>query len=178
MSDAIDLRERQAPLKAQYSTDPASGQTTISVRSVTSGNHPMRSTVAADADPSWTWTSSAHPFAGGFGDAPCSGDLLLASLAACQEITLRMVAGVMGITLDSVEIVVEGDMDFLGTMGIDAEVPVGFQEIRTSVHVTADAPADRLERLARRAEQYCVVASTLRNSPTMESTFTTTSTSL
>ena len=177
MTDQNDLRERQAPLKAKYTADPTSGQLTITVRSVTAGTDPMRSTIAADANPDWTWESSAHPFAGGFGDAPCSGDILLASLAACQEITLRMVAAVMGIELETVEIVVEGDMDFLGTMGIDAEVPVGFQEIRTSVSIAADAPADRLERLARRAEQYCVVASTLRNSPKMESRFSTVSTS-
>jgi uncharacterized OsmC-like protein len=37
--------------------------------------------------------------AGGEGDLACSGDLLLASLAACQEITQRMVAAAMGIEL-------------------------------------------------------------------------------
>jgi uncharacterized OsmC-like protein len=50
-------------------------------------------------------------------------------------------------------------------MGIDPETPVGFQRIRTEIAIDADAPADRLERLARRAERYCVVASTLRQPP-------------
>jgi uncharacterized OsmC-like protein len=167
MDQPLDLRERQAPIKERFKNDPASAKTTISVRSATQGHHPMRSTIAADADPSWTWDSTAHPQAGGFGDAPCSGDLLLASLAACQEVTLRMVAAAMGIQLDEVEIAVEGDMDFQGTMGTDPETPVGFTEIRTRVNVTADAPADRLERLAQRAEKYCVVNATLRNSPAM-----------
>jgi uncharacterized OsmC-like protein len=167
MEESFDLRERQAPLKAQYKEDPESGKTTISVRSVTKGNHPMRAKIAADADPSWTWNSTAHPYAGGFGDDPCSGDLLMAALAACQEVTLRMVASAMNITLDTVDITVEGDMDFQGTMGTDPDTPVGFTNIRTKVNITADAPADRLERLAQRAEKYCVVNATLRESPEM-----------
>lgn len=171
-----ELRDRQKPIKDRYTNDPEAGKTTLSVRSTTVGNHPMKSTICADADTSWTWDSTAHPFAGGFGDAPCSGDLLLASLAACQEVTLRMVAGVMGIELDEVEIVVEGDMDFQGTMGTRPDTPVGFQQIRTRVNIKADAPEDRLARLAQRAEHYCVVASTLRESPTLTTDISATST--
>jgi uncharacterized OsmC-like protein len=127
----------------------------------------MFSRIEADAVGT-TYDASAHPFAGGDGEIACSGDLLLASLAACQEITLRMVAAAMGIRLDHVELTVEGDMDFRGTMGIDVATPVGFQEIRTKMRIAADAPTDRLERLVQRAERYCVVASTLRQSPHME----------
>ncbi|MGD9711898.1 MAG: OsmC family protein, partial [Thermomicrobiales bacterium] len=124
MDEPIDLRARQAPIKERFKNDPASAKTTISVRSVTEGNHPMNVTIGADADPSWTWKSTAHPQAGGFGDFPCSGDMLMASLAACQEVTLRMVAAAMGIQLQSVEVIVEGDMDFQGTMGTDPDIPV------------------------------------------------------
>jgi uncharacterized OsmC-like protein len=81
-----------------------------------------------------------------------------------------MVAAAMGIPLKEVEVVVEGDLDFRGTMGIDPETPVGFQQIRTKVRVVADAPADRLQRLAQRAERYCVVASTLRQPPELTTT--------
>ena len=100
--------------------------------------------------------------AGGEGDLACCGDLLLASLSACQEFTLRLVAAAMGIKLENVEVNIEGDLDFHGTMGIDPETPVGFQQIRTSVRFDADAPPDRLQRLAERAERYCVVGATLR----------------
>ena len=164
------LRERQAPLKARYEADPESAKLTIVVRSVTEGDDPMRVRIAPDAVPGVAWDAAAHPYAGGEGDLVCSGDLLLGSLAACQEITLRMVAAAMGIALQEVEVVVEGDMDFRGTMGIDRETPVGFQEIRTKVRIVADAPEDRLERLAQRAERYCVVASTLRQSPRLTTT--------
>jgi uncharacterized OsmC-like protein len=160
------LRERQAPLKERYQSDPESARLVLSVRSVTSGDDPTRcaiSTVNSLGPNGLTWQAGAHPMAGGEGDLACSGDLLLASLAACQEITLRMVAAAMGIELRNVEIDVAGDLDFRGTMGIDAETPVGFLRIRTTVRFDADAPADRLQRLAARAERYCVVGATLRD---------------
>jgi uncharacterized OsmC-like protein len=162
------LRERQAPLKARYESDPDSAKLTITVRSSTEGDDPTRCrirTASGEERPLASWDVGAHPYAGGDGELACSGDLLLASLAACQEITLRMVAAAMGIALISVEVTVEGDLDFRGTMGVDPETPVGFTAIRTRVRVAADAPEDRLQRLAQRAERYCVVASTLRHSP-------------
>ncbi len=163
------LRERQAPLKAQYEADPESAKLVMTVRSATSGDDPTRCSVArvGTLGDGVTWEAGAHPMAGGEGDLACSGDLLLASLAACQEITLRMVAAAMGIELRDVEVNIEGDLDFRGTMGIDPETPVGFQRIRTSVKFDADAAPDRLQRLAERAERYCVVGATLREGTTL-----------
>lgn len=172
MTAAPTLRERQAPLKSRYEAEPESAKLTITVRSVTEGDDPMRCRIAttALAEPV-AWNVGAHEMAGGAGELACSGDVLLASFAACQEITLRMVAAAMGITLDRVEVTVSGDMDFRGTMGLDPETPVGFTAIRTDIRLAADAPEDRLQRLAQRAERYCVVASTLRQSPAMTTTF-------
>lgn len=164
------LRERQAPLKARYEADPASARLTMRVRSVTAGSDPTRCTIATE-DASGTvlasWDAAAHPYAGGDGELACSGDLLLASLAACQEITVRMVAAAMGVELQELEVVVEGDIDFRGTMGIDPETPVGFTAIRSSVRLAADVPEDRLAKLAARAERYCVVGATLREGTTL-----------
>lgn len=168
------LRDRQAPLKARYQSDPASAKLTISVRSVTDGNDPLRSRIAttpgADAAPI-LFEAVAHPYAGGADDQACSGDLLLAALAACQEITIRMVAAAMSIELTRLELAVEGDLDFRGTMGIDPEAAVGFERIRTKVTLAAEAPPDRLERLVQRAERYCVVNATLRQGPELHTTF-------
>ena len=171
---APTLRERQAPLKARYEADPGSAKLTIAVRSVTEGSDPTRcriSTVPADGGETVAWDGAAHPYAGGPSDMACSGDLLLASLAACQEITLRMVATAMGIELKKVDLTVEGDMDFRGTMGIDPETPVGFTAIRTAVRLEAEASPERLEKLRQRAERYCVVGATLRESPRLALTF-------
>ena len=45
------LRERQAPLKAQYEADPESAKLVMSVRSATSGDDPTRCTVATVGTP-------------------------------------------------------------------------------------------------------------------------------
>ena len=174
MSIAPTLRERQAPLKARYEADPASAKLTITVRSASEGDDPMRCRIATSPVPgvdATAWDVGAHAMAGGVDGVACSGDLLLASLAACQEITLRMVAAAMGIPLQHIEVTVSGDLDFRGTMGVDPETPVGFTAIRTDVRLAADAPEDRLQRLVQRAERYCVVASTLRQPPTLTTTF-------
>jgi uncharacterized OsmC-like protein len=170
----VSLRERQAPLKSQYESDPDSAKLVISVRSATSGDDPTRCTISsfnAVGNHQTQWDAGAHPMAGGEGDLACSGDLLLASLAACQEITLRMVAAAMGIELRSVDIQVDGDLDFRGTMGIDPETPVGFQRIRTTIRFDADAPEERLQRLVARAERYCVVGATLREGTELTTDF-------
>ena len=166
------LRDRQAPLKTRYEAEPESAKLTITVRSTTEGDDPMRCRIATTAlADQVAWDVGAHAMAGGTGELACSGDVLLASLAACQEITLRMVAAAMGIVLHEVEVTVEGEMDFRGTMGLDPETPVGLTDVRTDIRVVADAPPDRLERLAQRAERYCVVASTLRQPPSLTTTF-------
>jgi len=171
---APTLRQRQAPLKARYQDDPASAQLTTTVRSVTTGAEPTRVRVATERQGELAphaWDVGAHPMAGGDGELACSGDLFLASLAACQEITVRMVAAAMGIVPRSIVVTVEGDVDVRGTMGVDPEVPVGYRAIRTEIAVDADAPADRLQRLAQRAERYCVVSATLRQPPAVTTTF-------
>src|SRR5262245_55870308 len=102
MPQTMSLRERQAPLKARYQAEPGSGKLTITVRSVTEGDDPTRcriATVPFGGGAPATYDVAAHPMAGGDGEPACSGDVLLASLAACQEITLRMVAAAMGIRL-------------------------------------------------------------------------------
>jgi uncharacterized OsmC-like protein len=145
----------------------------MSAHSVTMGDDPTRCTIAVPnggGELAISWEAGAHPMAGGDGEVACSGDLLLASLAACQEITLRMVATAMGVTLRNVDLRVEGDLDFRGTMGIDPETPVGFESIRTIISFDADEPPVRLEKLVARAERYCVVGATLRDGTELTTT--------
>lgn len=171
MSSTFNLRERQTPLKERFVSEPATANATMQIRSVTEASpNPTRVRVHTEAGGGVSWDVGAHELAAGDGDLPCSGDVFLASLAACQEITIRMVAAAMGIELTRLDLTVEGDMDFRGTMGVDPDVPVGYQSIRVNVEIDADAPADRLERLVQRAEKYCVVGATLKQPPQVQMT--------
>src|SRR5438132_7813724 len=89
----VNVRQIQAPIRERYSADPDSAPMVIKVRSGESDlSDPLHCTVRPDAQPEVEWRSGAHGAVGGDGDVPCSADLLLGALVACQETTLRMVA--------------------------------------------------------------------------------------
>ena len=97
----VDIRARQAPLRQLYTDDPAAAPRTLRVRGGSSTlSDPLHAVVTPDSVPGAEFRSGAHVAVGGEGDAPCSADLLLAALAACQEVTLRMVAANMDIAIE------------------------------------------------------------------------------
>jgi uncharacterized OsmC-like protein len=168
------IRETQRRLRESYAAEPAGFVIRLRVQGG-SGDlaDPLHADVRPVSIPGTTWKSGAHPAVGGDGDAPCSADLLLGALAACQEITLRMVAANMGIELEELQIDVEGDWDPRGTLAMGKEFPIGLTGIRcrTRVKVREDEPSDRTDRLLRSAERYCVVLDTLRHGLPVETTF-------
>ena len=171
---SINLRELQGPIKTRYQEQPEAAKITLRVKSRGSDlSDPLHCTIAPEANQDVTWSSGAHPGVGGVGDVPCSGDLLLGALAACQEITIRMVAAAMGIELEALEVEAIGDLDLRGTLGMDREVPVGFSSIRCESWVTVkdDGRPERAKRLLENAERYCVVLNTLRSGVSVESKF-------
>ena len=113
------------------------------------------------------YAAGAHPGVGGSGSAACSGDLLLAALAACAQLTCQMVAANMGLEGLGVSVTVEGDLDLRGTLGT-ADVPVGFEAIRVRFGLSGDVPGERLDKLKERTERYCVVLQTLLTPPPIE----------
>ena len=171
----IDVRALQAPIRERYGEDPGSAPVVLSVHGGGSDlTDPLHCVVVPESVPEAVLRAGAHPAVGGDHDAPCSGDLLLAALAACQETTVRMVAANMGIDLEELEVSVEGDWDPRGTLAMGKEFPIGITAIRarTRVVVRGDEGGERAERLLRSAERYCVVLSTLRAGVPVESTFT------
>ena len=171
----VDVRARQAPIRQRYGDDPGSAPLVLRVHGGSSDlADPLHCVVSPESVPDAVFRCGAHPAVGGDGDVPCSGDLLLAALAACQETTLRMVAANMGIDLEDLEVSIEGDWDPRGTLAMGKEFPIGISAIRahTRVVVRGDERGERAERLLRSAERYCVVLNTLRAGVPVESTFT------
>jgi len=154
--DADELRAVQAPLKERYRDDPSAAVVTLTARgSLDEGIACSIETGRALA------TAGLHPATGGDGTLLCSGDMLLAALAACAGVTLRAVATALGIPVHGGTVVAEGDLDFRGTLAVDRDAPVGFADVR--LRFLLDTPADEAQRatLLRLTERYCVVLQTI-----------------
>lgn len=162
---SFDLRQRQRPLKNLYRERPEAAVITITARGTQTGI-PISCNVDLGRA---IYEAQAHPGVGGAGTGACSGDLLLGALAACAQLTAQMVAEAMGIRAEKIEVTVEGDLDLRGTLGIDPSAPVGFKAIRSRIEVVApDAAPEQLASLREKVEKYCVVLSTLRSPPPVE----------
>jgi uncharacterized OsmC-like protein len=161
----MDLRTTQQPLKDGYREDPSSASITLTARGSETGGPTGCSVDLGRA----IQAAEAHVGVGGPGTGACSGDLLLGALAACAQITCQMVATAMEIPTERIEVVVEGDLDLRGTLGVDREAPVGFSAIRMRYEI--DAPGvdqQRLASLHTKAERYCTVLQTLRDAPRID----------
>src|SRR4051812_29447397 len=155
----MDVRTLQRPLKDGYRQDPKSSRITLTARG-TQTDAPISCSVDLGRA---IYNAEAHRGVGGAGTGACSGDLLLGALAACAQLTCQMVASAMGIEAQRIEVLVEGDLDLRGTLGIDREVPAGFSDIRVRFEVDApEASAEELASLISKTERYCTVLQSLR----------------
>jgi uncharacterized OsmC-like protein len=158
----MDLREIQKPLKDRYREDPDASKITLKADGA-QGDDAMSCSVDLGR---LVQEAEAHTGVGGAGTAACSGDLLLGALAACAQLTCQMVATNMGLEIERIEVLVEGDLDLSGTLGVDKEVPPGFTDIRLRFDVDAPgADREQLDSLISKTERYCTVLQTLRRPP-------------
>lgn len=179
MSAAQVLREKQAPIKDSYRSDPSSAIVTLrSTGSLDSSSITCKLSTGAAAKEA-SRVAGLHQKAGG--DDPsisgelCSGDMLLDALVACSGVTLKAVATALGIPIVSGTVSAEGDLDFKGTMGVDRNAPVGITGIRLEFQVEfgeredgREVSQEELEKLGKLTERYCVVLQTLVHKPQIE----------
>jgi uncharacterized OsmC-like protein len=81
----------------------------------------------------------------------------LIALASCQAITYRFWAAKLGIGLDTVEVIAEGDLDVRGFFGFDDSVRPGFTAIRLKITPAGPEPAERYQQLADVVDAHCPV---------------------
>ena len=161
-----ELRQRQAPIKARYKDDPAAARHTFHAEGTLLPDRPSVRVQTAFA----RYDAGLHEKAGGDGTEACSGDLLLESLVACAGVTFNVVATALGVGFRSAQVVVEGEGDFRGTLGLAKDVPVGITDIRLRFEVDTDAGDEQLATLLKLTERYCVIFQTLRVPPRLSAT--------
>jgi uncharacterized OsmC-like protein len=164
--NAEELRRLQAPIKARYKQDPAAAKQTFRAVGTLLQDRPACRIESRFGE----IDAGLHPAAGGDGKDACSGDMLLEAVAACAGVTLNSVATAMSIPLRSARVIVEGDGDFRGTLGVDRDIPVGVTDIRVRFEIDSPASDEQLAMLMKLTERYCVILQTLRTPPAIEAT--------
>ncbi|MFB6170492.1 MAG: OsmC family protein [Haloarculaceae archaeon] len=162
MSD-VDLREEQAPLKERYDDHPDEAKISLSATGDQADDVRACSVDIGRA----IYEAELHEDAGGPGSAACSGDLLLGALAACSQLTAQAVAENFGVDAD-ISVEAEGGLDLRGTLGIDEDATVGFEDVQLNVSVDGDVDEETAAAIRAATEKYCVVYQTLENPPGVE----------
>jgi uncharacterized OsmC-like protein len=90
-------------------------------------------------------------------------ELVLAGLASCLTAGVAAVAQNREIQLNSVSATLEGEMDVRGILGIDADVRNGFDGIKVTYHIDADASPDDIKSLVAQSQKRSAVYDIISN---------------
>ena len=90
-------------------------------------------------------------------------EYLLVGLASCLSAGVASVAQNRGIQLRSVESVVEGGHDIRGILGADSDVRNGFNDIKVTFTIDADASREDIEALVAQSQKRSAVYDALTN---------------
>jgi uncharacterized OsmC-like protein len=162
---------RQQALRELYAEHPEAATIRKRVRTGPGGDgDPFHSTVVPQNVPhperpyGVEWRIGPDEAVGGLHDAPNPGDLLCGALAGCFDGTVRMIAGLLGVELEQLEVEASASMDVRGALAIDPEIRVGLQAMRLHVRLrpAPGTPAHVTDALTRAAERYCITLDTLR----------------
>jgi len=100
---------------------------------------------------------------GGANDGPNPVEYLIGAWAGCLNVVVHTVSEERGITLDSVKIDINGDLDPRKLLGIDDDVRAGYQEINVQIEVESDADEEALEGFGKEVEERCPVGDNISN---------------
>jgi len=72
---------------------------------------------------------------------------LIAALNACMTVGYVAQCAVRGITLESLKIETEGEIDLRGFLGIDPDVAPGYESLSYTVHIKGDGTAEQFAEI-------------------------------
>ena len=89
--------------------------------------------------------------------------IALGAFIACQVVVYRLYAQGLGIIINSIDAVAEGDLDVRGLFGIDENMRPGFSEIRLTVQIAGPDSDERYQALRRVVDANCPVLDLFAN---------------
>ena len=90
-------------------------------------------------------------------------EYVLVGLASCLTAGVAAVAQNRGIQLRSVEARLEGSMDIQGILGIDSDVRNGYDDVKVTFHIDADASKKDIEALVAQSQKRSAVYDIITN---------------
>ncbi|MCH7891258.1 MAG: OsmC family protein [Gemmatimonadetes bacterium] len=90
-------------------------------------------------------------------------EIVLAALASCLTAGIASVAQLREIQLRSVTATVEGGMDIQGILGMDSDVRNGFDGIKVTYTIDADATPDEIKAIVAQSQKRSAVFDALTN---------------
>ena len=90
-------------------------------------------------------------------------EIVLASLASCLTAGIASVAQLREIQLHSVTATVEGGMDIQGILGMDSDVRPGFDGIKVTYKIDADATPDEIKAIVAQSQKRSAVFDVVAN---------------
>jgi uncharacterized OsmC-like protein len=90
-------------------------------------------------------------------------EMVLAGLAGCLTAGVASIAQLRKIQLRSVKATLEGAMDIQGILGIDGDVRNGFNDIKVSFDIDADASKEDIEALVAQSQKRSAVYDVITN---------------
>jgi uncharacterized OsmC-like protein len=155
--------QRKAGVLAQrrehFTAHPGSSLVRLKATSHVAGTTGVRPVKMGD----YIIISDSAPGLAGHSLGPSSPEMLLGALASCLIHTYLLQATLLEIPLDHVEVVIEGALDMGPVVGLPHEGPITMEGLRYTPTVTADVPAETIEKLHQLVEQTCAVLNTLRS---------------
>jgi uncharacterized OsmC-like protein len=90
-------------------------------------------------------------------------EYVLVGLASCLTAGVAAVAQNRGIQLRSVEAKLEGSMDIQGILGIDSVVRYGYDDIKVTFNIVADASKKEIEAIVAQSQKRSAVYDIITN---------------
>ena len=105
-------------------------------------------------DGAWKLTAGMSDKWGGTNAGPNPGILGRGALGSCLAIGYGVWAARLGVPIDALDVLVQGDYDSRGELGIADDVPPGYLQVRYRVTVTSPAPEADVQRVLDMADKY------------------------
>ena len=90
-------------------------------------------------------------------------EIVLAGLASCLTAGVASVAQLRGIQLRSVKATLEGGMDVRGILGMDSDIRNGFDGIKVTYDIDADATKDEIAAVVAQSQKRSAVYDIITN---------------